>query len=153
MQFASLYGFYLRCPLQLRPALFIAYVDSARALADPQPNHLAAWPTRSTTSTRASARPSRATAARTTACRVASSVRASLLLCARTQHPSPLTDTGSGAFIGLGLYSYFSGRQQLRQRQAAILRSGSQWGIHTRRLGINAIASLLVGLGLWRLVN
>jgi hypothetical protein len=60
---------------------------------------------------------------------------------------------GASALIGLGVYSYFSGRHQLRQQEAAIVRSGSVFGMGARRAGISGIAAVLVGMGLWRLVN
>ncbi len=60
---------------------------------------------------------------------------------------------GGSAFIGLGLYSYYSGQHQLRQQQEVIMKSKSLFGMRARRGGITAIAATLVGLGLWRLVN
>ncbi|KAI9671926.1 MAG: hypothetical protein M1817_002343 [Caeruleum heppii] len=60
---------------------------------------------------------------------------------------------GASAFIGLGAYSYFSGRHQLRQQQAAIVKSGSRLGLQARQTGITGIAMSLVGMGIWRLVN
>lgn len=65
-----------------------------------------------------------------------------------------LTDLqGASAFIGLGVYSYFSGSYQLRQQEAAILKSSSIFGMRSRRLGISGIASMLVGAGIWRLIS
>lgn len=61
-------------------------------------------------------------------------------------------DSGASAFIGLGIYSYFSGRYQLRQQQAAILKSKSMLGMRSRHFGISGIAAMLVGAGIWRLV-
>ncbi len=60
---------------------------------------------------------------------------------------------GASAFMGLGFYSYFSGRHQLQQQQNAILKSGSRFGMKTRQAGITTIAAALVGMGFWRLVN
>ena len=65
----------------------------------------------------------------------------------------PCRLTGAGTFIGLAVYSYFSGHAQLKQQQAKILKSGSLFGMKSRQLGISGIAMTLVGLGLWRLVN
>ncbi|KAI9838803.1 MAG: hypothetical protein M1838_004486 [Thelocarpon superellum] len=65
----------------------------------------------------------------------------------------PCRAIGSAAFVGLGAYSYFSGRHQLRQQEATILKSGSMFGLRARRAGITGIATVLVGMGLWRLVN
>ena len=60
---------------------------------------------------------------------------------------------GAGAFMGLGAYSYFSGTQQLRLQQAAILKSKSMFGMKSRQAGITGIAAAFVGMGLYRLVN
>lgn len=60
---------------------------------------------------------------------------------------------GACAFIGLGTYSYFSGKHQLRQQQTAILKSKSRFGIRSRQAGITTIAAAFVGMGLWRLIN
>lgn len=65
----------------------------------------------------------------------------------------PCRMTGAAAFIGLGAYSYFSGRAQLRQQEAKILKSGTMFGMRSRQIGITGIAMSLVGLGLYRLVN
>ena len=60
---------------------------------------------------------------------------------------------GATAFIGLGAYSYFSGKRQLQLREAAIKKSGSRFGMGSRRAGITGIALTFVGMGIWRLVN
>ncbi|KAF2237952.1 hypothetical protein EV356DRAFT_508522 [Viridothelium virens] len=60
---------------------------------------------------------------------------------------------GGGAFIGLGVYSFFSGRYQLRQRQAEILKSNSMFGMRSRQLGISGLAMTLVAVGAYRLVR
>jgi hypothetical protein len=65
----------------------------------------------------------------------------------------PCRVTGAAALIGLGTYSYFSGNAQLKQQEAKILKSGSIFGMRTRKLGIRGVALSLVGMGLWRLVN
>ncbi|KAL7275397.1 hypothetical protein RUND412_001648 [Rhizina undulata] len=57
---------------------------------------------------------------------------------------------GSAAFIGLGGYVYWSGMEQLRKQEEAILRSGSRWGIGARRLGVHGIAAGMIGVGLYR---
>lgn len=64
-----------------------------------------------------------------------------------------LNDLGASAFTGLGVYSYFSGKHQLRLQQAAILKSKSRFGIQSRQAGITTIAAAFVGMGLWRLIN
>lgn len=61
--------------------------------------------------------------------------------------------TGAGAFIGLGTYSYISGQSQLKAQRTKILKSGSMFGMKSRQAGITGIAAMLVGVGVWRLVN
>jgi hypothetical protein len=63
------------------------------------------------------------------------------------------TATGATAFIGLGGYTYFSGHNQLRQRQAQILKSGSRLGLKARGVGITIMSIGLGAIGLYRLVN
>ncbi|KAI9805638.1 MAG: hypothetical protein M1833_005130 [Piccolia ochrophora] len=60
---------------------------------------------------------------------------------------------GGGAFIALGGYTYFSGLHQLRQQQAAIVKSGSRFGIQARQTGITGLATVFVGMGLWRFLH
>ncbi|KAF2169133.1 hypothetical protein M409DRAFT_52419 [Zasmidium cellare ATCC 36951] len=60
---------------------------------------------------------------------------------------------GSIAFTGLGIYSYASGMKQLRERELEILKSGSRFGLGARRGGIVGMSAVLVGLGVYRLVN
>jgi hypothetical protein len=60
---------------------------------------------------------------------------------------------GAAAFMGLGVYSYFSGHSQLRAQQAKILQSKSLFGLKSRQAGITGIALTLAGMGFWRLVN
>lgn len=57
---------------------------------------------------------------------------------------------GSGAFFGLGAYSYFSGMSQLERQRAAILHSKSMFGMRSRKFGITTISLGLVWMGLWR---
>jgi hypothetical protein len=61
--------------------------------------------------------------------------------------------TGSATFTGLGIYSYASGMSQFREREMEILKSGSRVTMQARRLGIFGLSSVLVGLGVYRLVN
>ncbi|KAH8782571.1 hypothetical protein BGZ57DRAFT_925975 [Hyaloscypha finlandica] len=65
----------------------------------------------------------------------------------------PCRITGAAAFMGLGVYSYFSGHSQLRAQQARILQSKSLFGLKSRQAGITGIALTLAGMGFWRLVN
>jgi hypothetical protein len=58
--------------------------------------------------------------------------------------------TGSGAFFGLGAYSYFSGMSQLDKQKDLILRSKSPFGMRSRKFGITSISLALVWMGLWR---
>jgi hypothetical protein len=60
---------------------------------------------------------------------------------------------GSATFTGLGIYSYASGMSQLREREMEILKSGSRVTMQARRFGIFGLSSVLVGLGVYRLVN
>ena len=62
-------------------------------------------------------------------------------------------DLGSAAFIGLGAYSYFSGLHHLEKNQASILKSGSRFGMQSRRTGLAGIALALAGMGFYRLKN
>ncbi|OAA42130.1 hypothetical protein NOR_04979 [Metarhizium rileyi] len=57
---------------------------------------------------------------------------------------------GSGAFFGLGAYSYFSGMSQLERQRQAILQSKSMFGMRSRKFGIVGISLGLVWMGLWR---
>lgn len=61
---------------------------------------------------------------------------------------------GSAAFVGLGAYTFLSGRAQLRQleRERAAALAGARWGVGARRLGVYGIAAGLVGLGVYRAV-
>ena len=60
---------------------------------------------------------------------------------------------GASALIGLGAYSYFSGRHQLHQQRVAIANSRSMFGMKSRQAGVTGIAATLVGMGVWRLFN
>lgn len=60
------------------------------------------------------------------------------------------TPSGSGAFFGLGAYSYFSGMSQLEKQRQAILQSKSMFGMRSRKFGIVGISLGLVWMGLWR---
>ncbi|KAF2257743.1 hypothetical protein CC78DRAFT_622373 [Lojkania enalia] len=62
----------------------------------------------------------------------------------------PCQILGSGAFIGLGVYTYISGHNQLTKREALIRKSGSRLGMGGRRVGITGMAATLVGIGIYR---
>ena len=66
---------------------------------------------------------------------------------------TPCRLMGSAAFTGLGIYTYYSGRRQLREREVEILRSGSRFGIGARKMGVFGMSAVLVGMGVYRLVN
>lgn len=59
---------------------------------------------------------------------------------------------GTMAPIGVAAYIFFSGRSQLRQREEAIMRASTRWGIGARRLGIYGISASLVGMGVYRAI-
>ncbi|KAL4942524.1 hypothetical protein BDV06DRAFT_192012 [Aspergillus oleicola] len=61
--------------------------------------------------------------------------------------------TGSAAFIGLGVYSYYTGMAQLRKQEQSIMRGATRYKMGSRQLGIASISAALVGLGLWRAFN
>ncbi|KAI9167659.1 exosome complex exonuclease [Paramyrothecium foliicola] len=60
---------------------------------------------------------------------------------------------GSGAFLGLGAYSYFSGMSQLEKQQQAILKSKSMFGMRSRKAGIAVISLGFVWAGFWRAIK
>lgn len=53
----------------------------------------------------------------------------------------------------MGIYSFASGMKQLRERELEILKSGSRFGMRSRRAGIYVLSATLVGLGVYRLQN
>lgn len=57
---------------------------------------------------------------------------------------------GSGAFLGLAAYSYFSGMSQLEKQRNVILKSKSMFGMRSRKFGIVGISAGLAWMGLWR---
>ncbi|KLJ13816.1 hypothetical protein EMPG_11270 [Blastomyces silverae] len=61
--------------------------------------------------------------------------------------------TGSLAFIGLGVYSYISGMNNLTKQEKVILKSKSPYRMGSRRLGIATISATLVGMGIWRALH
>lgn len=130
----------------------------------PRPPHSNARPTsRSSSSRRRSARCCRTTGGRpTTARRVGLWVRPSAfplaqLLPPNHDHRQPANrsfyNPGASAFIGLGVYSYISGHSQLREQRARQLAEKSLLGLRARKASITGLAGVLVGLGVYRLVN
>ena len=61
--------------------------------------------------------------------------------------------TGASAFIGLGGYVYYSGKQGLKERGHMIARQSGLGGLKWRLRGIALLSSTFVGMGLYRLVN
>ena len=60
------------------------------------------------------------------------------------------TAAGSGAFLGLAAYSYFSGMSQLEKQRHVIQQSKSIFGMRSRKFGIVGISMGLAWMGLWR---
>ena len=60
---------------------------------------------------------------------------------------------GASAFIGLGGYVYYSGKQALKERGHLIARQSGLRGLKWRLRGIALLSSTFVGMGLYRLVN
>ncbi|KAK1589678.1 uncharacterized protein LY79DRAFT_556675 [Colletotrichum navitas] len=58
---------------------------------------------------------------------------------------------GGGAFLGLAAYNYLTGMGHLERQRAAILKSGSMFGMRSRKFGVASISMGLAYLGLWRL--
>ncbi|KAJ5380037.1 uncharacterized protein N7496_002465 [Penicillium cataractarum] len=61
--------------------------------------------------------------------------------------------TGSAAFVGLGVYSYYTGMSNLRKQEQAIMQGSTKYKMGSRRLGIATISASLIGLGVWRAFN
>ncbi|EYE91116.1 uncharacterized protein EURHEDRAFT_424202, partial [Aspergillus ruber CBS 135680] len=61
--------------------------------------------------------------------------------------------TGSAAFVGLGIYSYYTGMKNLRQQEKTIMQSATKYKMGSRQLGIATISATLVGMGIWRAIN
>ncbi|KAJ5744370.1 hypothetical protein N7533_009240 [Penicillium manginii] len=66
---------------------------------------------------------------------------------------SDTTLLGSGAFIGLGVYSYYTGMNNLRQQEKMIMQSATKYKMGSRRLGIATISATMIGAGVWRAFN
>jgi hypothetical protein len=60
---------------------------------------------------------------------------------------------GSAAFVGLGVYSYYTGMSNLRKQEKAIMAGPTKYKMGSRQLGIATISATLVGMGLWRAFN
>lgn len=60
---------------------------------------------------------------------------------------------GSAAFIGLGVYSYYTGMQNLKKQEMVIMRSASKYKMGSRQLGIATLSASLIGVGIYRAFN
>ncbi|KAF1999728.1 hypothetical protein P154DRAFT_436347 [Amniculicola lignicola CBS 123094] len=63
---------------------------------------------------------------------------------------TPCRVIGTGAFIGLGAYTYISGHAQLRKQEALIRKSGSAFGMRSRGAALTGTAVICCGLGVYR---
>ncbi|KAJ5631209.1 uncharacterized protein N7484_011309 [Penicillium longicatenatum] len=61
--------------------------------------------------------------------------------------------TGSAAFVGLGIYSYYTGMNNLRKQEKMIMQGPTKYKMGSRQLGIATISATLIGMGLWRAFN
>ncbi|PLB50281.1 hypothetical protein P170DRAFT_435481 [Aspergillus steynii IBT 23096] len=61
--------------------------------------------------------------------------------------------TGSAAFIGLGVYSYYTGMSNLRKQETAGMLHATKYKMGSRQLGIATISATLVGMGIYRALN
>jgi hypothetical protein len=61
--------------------------------------------------------------------------------------------TGSAAFIGLGVYSYYTGMSNLRKQEKTVMQSATKYKMGSRKLGIASISATLVGMGIYRALN
>lgn len=60
---------------------------------------------------------------------------------------------GSVAFAGLGVYSYYTGMNNLRKQEQAIMSGATKYKMGSRKLGIATISATLVGMAIWRALN
>ncbi|KAJ6017558.1 hypothetical protein N7451_000937 [Penicillium sp. IBT 35674x] len=61
--------------------------------------------------------------------------------------------TGSAAFVGLGIYSYYTGMSNLRKQEKMIMQGPTKYKMGSRQLGIASISATLIGMGIWRALN
>ncbi|KAL5361393.1 hypothetical protein BJX96DRAFT_176200 [Aspergillus floccosus] len=62
-------------------------------------------------------------------------------------------DDCSAAFIGLGVYSYYTGMSNLRKQEKTVMQSATKYKMGSRKLGIATISATLVGMGIYRALN
>jgi hypothetical protein len=60
---------------------------------------------------------------------------------------------GSGAFLGLAAYSYFSGMSQLERNRQVLLQRKTMFGLRSRKAGVVGISLGLAYMGLWRAIK
>ncbi|KAJ4309812.1 hypothetical protein N0V94_008757 [Neodidymelliopsis sp. IMI 364377] len=63
---------------------------------------------------------------------------------------TPCRVVGSATFVGLGAFTYVSGRSQLKAQEAVIRQSKSMFGMGSRRAAITTTSAVFVGLGVYR---
>ncbi|KAF2202391.1 hypothetical protein GQ43DRAFT_413753 [Delitschia confertaspora ATCC 74209] len=63
---------------------------------------------------------------------------------------TPCRIIGTGAFLGLGVFTYVSGHRQLREQEAIIRQSKGIFGMAARRAGITGLAATMMGVGAYR---
>ena len=71
----------------------------------------------------------------------------------REWNVSLIHKSGASAFIGLGAYVFYSGREALKERGQNIAKQNGMGGVKWRLRGIALLSSSFVGMGLYRLVN
>ena len=64
-----------------------------------------------------------------------------------------LTKLGATTFVAVGAYTYISGTISLRANKSTILKSGSMFGIKSRQTALAGTSLMLVGAGVYRLLN
>ena len=64
-----------------------------------------------------------------------------------------LTKLGATTFVAAGAYTYISGMTSLRANKTVILKSGSMFGIKSRQTALAGTSLMLVGAGVYRLLN
>jgi len=55
--------------------------------------------------------------------------------------------------VAAGTFTYVSGTMSLHTNKSAILKSGSMFGIKSRQTTLAGISLMLVGAGIYRLLN
>ena len=74
------------------------------------------------------------------------------MMCCRMSDAGAM-HPGSAAFIGLGVYSYYTGMSNLRKQETAGMLHATKYKMGSRQLGIATISATLVGMGIYRALN